>query len=86
MLFFSSIGYLVGVLIRISKVFIVVIPTLFIGILICDTKYDFTLFDELISFIFHENSLLLFVIKTAFISCFLFAFGIALTSRLEVKQ
>ena len=83
--FFCSIGYFVGTLIQLSKLFAFLLPVLFFGLLFLD-GIDGAVVKIVYPFIFTESSIVLFVLKVFSITGLFFSSSFFLSNRLEVKQ
>lgn len=86
---FSMLGYLIGVLVQISKLFIVIIPAVFIGSIYLSEQmniYGENFMMQLFQFYFQEPNFLLFVLKFI-LSALVFMFiALGLSQRLEVRK
>lgn len=82
---FTAAGYLVGTLVQLHKLFVIIIPAVFIGGLFVDVG-QFQLISHISEFYVTEASFLLFVIKSVITVVLLFLTSIVLSNRLEVKQ
>lgn len=83
----SSIGYLVGTLVQVHKIFVVFIPVLFIGALILDAIMQSEPFStKLFAFYFMESNLVLFIMKVLLTVTLLFLSSISLLNRMEVRR
>lgn len=83
---FSALGYIVGALVQLNKIFIFLVPILFIGLLFIANKYGegnfmFSLFD----FYFKESGFIIFMVKTIVTSALLFFGAFMISNRSEVK-
>lgn len=83
----SALGYLIGVLVQISKLFVVVIPAVAIGSLFLDVRLqkDPTITD-VAKFFFLESSVSLFIIKALLAAALLFFISICMLNRMEVRK
>lgn len=89
MILISAVGYLIGILVRHSKIFILLLPGLFICALYLQgmsIDKSTTILAKLILFFVHENSLALFTAKALLTGVILFAGGILISNRTEVRQ
>ncbi|MFC5465293.1 hypothetical protein ACFPM4_11085 [Lederbergia graminis] len=86
LLLFSSIGYFVGMLIQINKVFSILLPVLLFGLMVVDGVSGGDNVKKVYEFIFKEASLGLFTVKIIVISALLFVTSIIMTNRLEVRK
>lgn len=88
MLLFSAAGYLAGVLVRFSKIFVVIYPAVFIGAIILEknSPKSQTFFRICWSGILYETSLGIFALKIIIISVLAFAVGAAVSNRMEVRK
>ncbi len=85
--FISSIGYLIGTLVQVSRLFILVVPVLFVGSLFLDGMLGREpLMMKTLQFYFTEPSLLVFTIKVVISSALLFATAISILNRMEVRK
>ncbi|MFE8702962.1 hypothetical protein ACFYKX_20345 [Cytobacillus sp. FJAT-54145] len=86
-LLFSSIGYFVGVLVQINKLFMIFLPTLFFGSLFVGLRNlnEPSLFVKISTFFVGETSLLLFSVKIFVTVTVLFLAATSLSNRLEVR-
>ena len=85
----SSMGYLVGTLVQVSKVFIVLIPVSVIGTLflwVPTMQGKEPLIANVYRFYFTESSLSLFMIKIVITTALFFAASISILNRLEVRR
>jgi hypothetical protein len=78
----GAIAYLVRVIIEVNKLFAIILPTVFIGLLRAYTQF----LGDLITFYTSENSLGIFTFKVLMTSIFLFGMSIALSYRREVRR
>lgn len=83
----SSIGYFIGALVQVSKLFAVIIPVLFIGILFLEASLgrDATIV-KVFEFYILEPSAILFSIKILSTTTLFFLASLAIFNRMEVKQ
>lgn len=88
MFLISSIGYLIGSLIQISRTFIILLPAVAIGIaLILKIYFASNAFFKIIAdFYFSESSILLFSIKALITSIVLFSGAMLISNSLEVRK
>lgn len=87
LLLFSAIGYLVGSLVQVSKLFVIIIPVLFIGLLIVEASSTYEPFlSNLFQFFAMESSIAIFIVKTIFAIGILFSVAINILNRLEVRR
>ncbi|MBY0146473.1 hypothetical protein [Neobacillus niacini] len=85
-LLFSGLGYFIGTLVQVSRIFVAVIPGIFIGAGILGAgSRGFEWVKSIYQFIFTEPSILLFVLKVLVIVGLLFTGSIALSNRMEVR-
>lgn len=86
-LLFSALGYLIGMLVQVSRLFIVVLPVLFVGTIIFGAINGFEeQLKAVFNFIFAEPSFLLFFLKIIMVSGLLFAASAAISNRMEVRK
>ena len=84
---FCALGYLIGTLVQIHKVFVVLVPAFFFGALFLLGVSGYSrIVSNIFGFIFSESSILLFMIKIVITSGLLFASAFLLSNRMEVKQ
>ncbi len=88
MLLFSGTGYLIGVLARLNRIFVVVIPALFIGVVFtaARVKTGNSVIAGTVEFFIKETSLLLFAVKVILASAVLFTGSMVLSNRTEVRE
>ena len=85
--FLSSIGYLIGSLVQVSKGFIILIPVLFFGSLFLEASMQKTPFlFHVFQFYVMESSLSLFIMKTLITTAVFFIAAISLLNRMEVRR
>lgn len=82
MVLISALGYLMGVLTKVSMAFVIIIPSVILGLLRVYTDFVQTL----IVFFTRETSLPLFALKLIITSLILFGVSILLSNRREVSQ
>jgi hypothetical protein len=83
----SSIGYFIGTLTQVSKVFIILTPALIVGTLFLDTAINRDpVVQKLYQFYFTESSLLLFFVKILLTAAIFFVASISLLNRMEVRR
>ena len=88
LLFFSSIGYFSGMLIKFSKAFYFIIPAMFFLAIYLETKSakSQTLFRICWSSIFHESSLAVFAARITMLSALMLAICAIVSYRMEVRE
>jgi hypothetical protein len=85
--FLSSIGYLIGTLVQVSKGFIILIPVLILGtIFLAASMHKEPLLIQIFQFYVLESSLLLFILKTLLTTVLFFIAAISLLNRMEVRR
>lgn len=82
MVLISAIGYLIGVLTKVSIAFVIVIPAMIFGLLRVYTDFIQTL----VAFFTRETSFPIFVLKVLITSMLLFGFSFLLSNRREAVQ
>jgi hypothetical protein len=83
----SALGYFVGTLVQINRIFVVVIPVLFFGSLfVGEVSGKREIMTAVFEFIFTEPSLLVFIVKILVMAGLLFGSAFVLSNRMEVKQ
>src|SRR5690625_667765 len=86
---FSALGYLVGTLIHLSKMFIVLLPVLLLGLIFISFRAEqagqVNPLASLFNFYFQESVFLLLFIKVVITSGLLFLSTMLLSHRLEVR-
>lgn len=86
-LFASALGYLIGVLVQVSRLFVFIIPALFVGSLfLSEALQRDPIVMEMMQFYFLESSFFLFLIKTVLTAVLLFIASIMILNRMEVKK
>lgn len=84
---FSAIGYLVGTLVQVSKLFVIVLPVLFIGLLFLEASTSREPFlSNLFQFFAMEPNISLFIVKMVLTSVALFTVSLSILNRLEVRR
>jgi hypothetical protein len=81
----TAIGYFIGTLVQLNKLFVVLIPGILIGIMVLGAGMNGGFLLEGIEFIFMESSFALFFIKIAILVILLFSGSILMSNRLEVR-
>lgn len=79
----SSLGYLVGTLVQLSKLFIVVLPVVIFGFEITSSIYPLIPIGE---FYFQEQSFIVFLVKILITIAILFSVTGILSNRMEVRR
>ncbi|GHH99606.1 hypothetical protein AM1BK_31490 [Neobacillus kokaensis] len=83
---FCSLGYLVGTVVQLSRVFAFALPVVFVGGLFFDgMRGQAGIIESLFTFFFMENSFVLFIFKILFTVCLSFSAAFILSNRMEVK-
>ncbi len=84
---FCALGYFVGTLVQMYKIFAVLLPVLFIGVsFLGGLNGNSNTVWELTGFFFKETSFVLFILKATVTISLLFACSFLLANRLEVRQ
>lgn len=84
---FCALGYLIGTMVQIHKVFVVLVPALFFGALfLSEVSGNARMVAKFFGFIFTESSILLFMIKIIVTCVLLIASAFVLSNRMEVRQ
>jgi len=85
--FISSIGYFIGTLVQVSRLFIVGIPVLFIGSMFLDGMMQREpMAMKTLQFYFMETSLFIFIVKVFISTALFFAASISMLNRMEVRK
>ena len=85
--FLSSMGYLIGTLVQVSKGFIILIPVLFLGtIFLAASMHTEPLLIQIFQFYVFESSPLFFILKTLLTTVLFFVAAISLLNRMEVRR
>lgn len=84
----ASLGYLVGMLVQISKWFSVLLPAAFFGysILSINKNGEASIISETVTFFAQETILLFFLLKVIVTAIILFYVSIILSNKMEVRQ
>lgn len=84
----ASLGYLIGMLVQISKWFSVLLPAAFFGysILSINKNDEAPIISEMVTFFAQETSLLFFGLKVIVTASILFLGSIILANKMEVRQ
>ncbi|MBS3976475.1 MAG: hypothetical protein KGZ75_07080 [Syntrophomonadaceae bacterium] len=88
LLLLGTAGYLCGMLVQYSKVFVVILPSLFFGLLILVGR-DAGIREMLlppINFVVQESSLILLALKIILIAAVMFGIALLLSNRAEVRK
>jgi hypothetical protein len=84
---FCALGYFVGTIAQVHKIFVVAIPVVLIGTLILSERSgDSTIVKSIFSFLFSESSFILFLTKILCLVIILFSSAFVIENRMEVKQ
>lgn len=84
---FCALGYLIGTLVQIHKVFVVLVPALFFGpLFLLGVSGNERIVTNIFGFIFTESSIVLFMIKIIVTCGLLFTSAFLLSNRMEVRQ
>lgn len=82
----SAVGYFFGTLVQLHKVFAVLLPVAFFGILIVGAgTMNETIIQKGSEFIFKEASLVLFIVKIGVLAALLFTGSALMSNRMEVR-
>ncbi|WP_380086640.1 hypothetical protein [Evansella tamaricis] len=85
-LLLSMLGYFIGTLVQLNKIFAVVLPIVFFGLLFTGGQNGPPLvLTQIFQFFFSETSLVLFVLKAILSAALLLNLSIYLSNRLEVR-
>ena len=84
----ASLGYLIGMLVQISKWFSVLLPAVFFGYLFLSASKgdEASIIFETVKFFAKETSLFLFLLKVIVTAIILFYGSIILSNKMEVRQ
>jgi len=88
LLLISTAGYLCGILVQCSKVFVVILPSLFFGVLILAGR-DAGIREMLlqaINFLVHESSFIMLTLKAILITAVVFGIALLISNRTEVRK
>ncbi|MCA0972038.1 hypothetical protein LCM20_15635 [Halobacillus litoralis] len=86
-LLFNSIGYLAGMIIQLNRLFLFILPTVFIGsLIILGVNDGGNPVAVLVQFIYFEPVFWLFILKTLVLSVLFFALAALVSRRLEVGR
>lgn len=87
LLLVSSLGYFIGTMVQVSKLFIFVLPLSFIGLLFFDVfTFQQPILVSVFQFYVMEPILLLFIVKVLLTSSAMLAAAIFILNRLEVRR
>lgn len=83
-----SLGYFVGTLTQVSKIFVILIPTLFFGVLFLGYRIPgiTNLGKWIQGFLLQETSIVQFIFKVLIISGLLFLLSVVFSNRMEVRR
>lgn len=82
----SCFGYVVGMLVQLSKLFIIVLPVLFFGFSNLENMTGYGFLSSAFKFYGGETSLLLFSLKVILTLVLLYALTILMSNRMEVRR
>lgn len=83
---FSSLGYLIGMIVQMNKAFVFILPAVIVGILVWDgVSRDGKVLSAIHKIIFAESSLTVFVLKTLILAIVFLGTATALSNRMEVR-
>jgi hypothetical protein len=83
----ASIGYFVGILIQLNRMFSFILPVLFVGALFADgLNNDPTLFLSITLFFGSEKFLSFFILKSIVVSALFYTIAISISNRMEVRS
>lgn len=83
----ASIGYFIGTLVQVSKIFIILFPGLFFGSLFLrPSMQQEPLITNIFQFYVMESSLTLFIVKIVITTGLLFTIAISILNRMEVRR
>jgi hypothetical protein len=86
-LLFSALGYFVGTLVQLNRIFVVLLPALVFGSLFLGAvSGNAVLTDSIVKFFFTETSLSLFIVKIIVTASLLFSSAFVLSNGMEVRQ
>jgi hypothetical protein len=84
---FCAVGYLVGTLVQISKIFVVLLPAILFGsVFLAAVRGNAGIVQNVYEFLFTESSLPLFIVKITAAVCLLLSSAFVLSNRMEVRQ
>lgn len=86
LLLVSSIGYFFSSLTAISKVFILMIPVLIVGMIMLGETMNNQFFLNTLEFYVEERNIYLFSVKAVITACAFYTAGIAILQRMEVRN
>ncbi|GIN86644.1 hypothetical protein J6TS2_30300 [Heyndrickxia sporothermodurans] len=81
-----ALGYMVGTLVQLHKIFIVLFPGLLIGLNMWSIQNGKMVIEEITEFFNSESSLVLFFVKVILTTGLLFSSSIAISNRMEVRK
>ena len=85
-LLISALGYLIGTLVQLHKSFLLIIPSLYVGIVTFGSSKIVSWLEFLYRGIVEEPSLLLFAFKIMLLVFIFFAISVDIQNRLEVRR
>lgn len=87
LILFSSLGYFVGTLAQVHKLFVLLVPGVFLWNVMMEinTNREPTLIQWAVEWFSNEGSLLLFMMKVLLTAAILFSSAVVLSDRLEVR-
>lgn len=82
----SALGYIVGMLVKLNKIFVFLLPILFIGLLFIAENYgDKNFMVMLFNYYFKETDFIIFIVKSIITSALLFFGAFLISHRSEVR-
>jgi hypothetical protein len=81
----AALGYFCGTLVQLNKVFAILLPGFFVGLLILAGSMNGEFMVSVFKFIFTESSITLFFIKIMVLASLLFSGSIVLSNDMEVR-
>lgn len=87
LLLLTALGYFIGVLTQLSKVFIIIVPTLFLAALLLRFQtFDQPMIVKLINYYAGETSLFFFIVKVTLTAIVLLCSTVVMSGRMEVRS
>ncbi|WP_156896517.1 hypothetical protein [Halobacillus kuroshimensis] len=83
---FAGFGYAAGMIVQWNKMFVILLPVLFIGLLISLESAGYSMDRFFFQFLFSEQNFWLFIMKSLAVSTAAYVIAFLISNRLEVKR
>lgn len=88
MLIFIALGYFFGIIFKMNRLFVILVPAIFIASVYFENArgIQIKVLSRFVNIFSHESSLLIFILKAIIFSVVLFILGIWISNRTEVRS